>query len=45
MRKDASFATLIKIDNLRKISPLEFDKKDRRGWVVITENTAQYSLL
>jgi len=44
-KKDASFATLIMIDQLREVTPIDFDKRDRRGWVVLSNNTAQYSLL
>jgi hypothetical protein len=44
-RQDASFATLIQIANITKIFPIDFEKKDRRGWVVISDKTNQYSLL
>jgi hypothetical protein len=44
-RQDASFATLIMIGNMKKINPIEFEKRDRRGWVVISDRTNQYSLL
>ena len=44
-KQDASFATLIQIANITKISPIDFEKKDRRGWVVIADKTNQYSLL
>lgn len=44
-KQDASFATLIQIANITKISPIDFEKKDRRGWVVISDKTNQYSLL
>lgn len=34
-RKNAAFATLIKIDKVKSISPLMCNKKDRRGWVIL----------
>ena len=34
-RKNAAFATLIKISNVRSISPLMCNKKDRRAWVIL----------
>jgi hypothetical protein len=35
-REAASFATLMRIKNVRSIDPIEIPKKDRRGWVFIT---------
>ena len=40
-RKRASYATLMHINNVAKISPLEITKRDRRGWVVLHEATRQ----
>ncbi|MFC1970056.1 hypothetical protein ACFLVV_02430 [Chloroflexota bacterium] len=34
-RKAASFATLMKLHEVRKISPIKISKTDRRGWVVL----------
>ena len=36
-RKNASYATLIKLDNVSKINPVPFVKRDRRGWVVLKQ--------
>lgn len=44
-RADAGFATLILVDRIKQINPVEFNKKDRRGWVVLSTNTEQYTLL
>ena len=43
-RQNASYATLIKINNVRAIAPMEFYKRDRRGWVVIKDNGKQLEL-
>ena len=34
-RKNASYATLIKIDHVKEITPFYCNKLDRRGWVVL----------
>lgn len=34
-RKSASFATLMQIGKVKRLAPIEFPKKDRRGWVVL----------
>ena len=34
-RKDAKFATLMRIKNVVEISPIHCGKRDRRGWVVL----------
>src|SRR4051812_35147783 len=34
-RSGASFATLMSIDRVVAIKPLEWEKRDRRGWVVV----------
>ena len=44
-KKDASYATLMKISNVREINPLKIEKKDRRGWIVISSLNNQFSLL
>jgi hypothetical protein len=33
--KPATFATLMRISNVLPIDSLKFDKRDRRGWVVV----------
>ncbi len=34
-RKDASFATLIRLIHVRQLAPVDFPKRDRRGWVTL----------
>ena len=34
-REGASYATLMRLKNIKRIKPLPFIKKDRRGWVVL----------
>ena len=34
-RKQAKFATLIKVQNVTTLEPVSCDKKDRRGWVIL----------
>lgn len=43
-RERASFASLIKIDNVARLPPIQFEKRDRRGWVVIGSSTEQEAL-
>jgi hypothetical protein len=38
-RKNAEYATLIKLDNVLKIKEFNFPKKDRRGWVILKQTT------
>jgi hypothetical protein len=35
-RRDARYATLMRIDDVTIVDPLPVDKRDRRGWVVLT---------
>ena len=35
-REHASFATLIRVANVTSIEPIRVEKRDRRGWVVLT---------
>lgn len=44
-RKKASYATLIKIDHVRKITPFNCNKLDRRGWVVLNNTRSQQEIL
>jgi hypothetical protein len=34
-RSSATYATLIKLENVISINPIFFPKKDRRGWVIL----------
>jgi hypothetical protein len=34
-RSGAAFATLMSIDRVRRLAPVEWKKRDRRGWVVL----------
>ncbi|NES70617.1 MAG: ASCH domain-containing protein [Okeania sp. SIO2D1] len=43
-REKASYATLMRIQNVKPISPVKFVKRDRRGWVVLHENIGQLEL-
>lgn len=36
-RKGASFATLMRIQNVKTITPFTVKKRDRRGWVILRE--------
>lgn len=36
-RKRASFATLMRIHNVKVITPITVKKRDRRGWVILRE--------
>lgn len=42
-RKSANFATLIMIDSVKEIEPIDYKKRDRRGWVVLSEIRNQLS--
>jgi len=45
-KKNASYATLIKITHVKEVSPLNIQKKDRRGWIVLSETgNKQYNLI
>jgi hypothetical protein len=44
-RKEAKYATLIKIEDVRKLSvPLPVVKRDRRGWVVLQQRMSPLTL-
>jgi ASC-1-like (ASCH) protein len=43
-RAAASFATLMRLRNVRRISPIVVEKRDRRGWVVIRRRSRQLLL-
>jgi len=44
-RADCAYATLVQVAGVRMVPGLPFPKKDRRGWVRLTQPTAQHSLL
>jgi len=45
-KKNASYATLMKITHVKEVSPLSIQKRDRRGWIVINEiGNRQYNLI
>ncbi|MCE9551905.1 MAG: ASCH domain-containing protein [Planctomycetes bacterium] len=41
-RSSASYATLMRLQHVRPISPIEIDKRDRRGWVVLRRRSRQF---
>lgn len=43
-REAATFATLMRIQHVKSIDPIKFVKRDRRGWVVLHENSGQIQL-
>lgn len=43
-REAASFATLMRIQHVKSISPIKFNKRDRRGWVILYEQSSQLQL-
>ncbi len=42
-RKEATYATLVRLQNVRRIPPMGFPKRDRRGWVVLREGKERRS--
>lgn len=44
VKEKAIYATLIRISRPRSISPIDFKKKDRRGWVILSSPVKQNSL-
>ena len=44
-RADCSYATLVRVSGVRTVPRLPFPKKDRRGWVRLTQPHAQQTLL
>ncbi len=38
-REGASYATLMRVKNVKELSPLRFKKRDRRGWVVLRDRS------
>ena len=43
-RAHTSYATLIRIDNVLAIEPVEYYKRDRRGWVILANPLAHQQL-
>lgn len=43
-QRSACFATLLRLQNVRKLPPLCWEKHDRRGWVVVRRKTSQMPL-
>jgi ASC-1-like (ASCH) protein len=43
-RQFASYATLIRVQNTRLISPIKYPKRDRRGWVVLLPRESQLKM-
>jgi hypothetical protein len=44
-RKNASFATLMRIEHVHAIPPIKVEKRDRRGWVVVKSASEQMQFL
>ena len=44
-RRDASYATLMRVRHVRAITPITFDKRARRGWVVLRDSVAEQPVL
>lgn len=42
-RKEARFATLIRISDVCRLPPIEVPKRDRRGWVVLQSRQQRFS--
>ena len=42
--ESAGYATLIWFDRIKVLPPIKCDKRDRRGWVVVSRATAQLGL-
>jgi hypothetical protein len=43
-RQKASFASLMLLRDVRPIDPVSFEKRDRRGWVVLDQSDPNSSL-
>jgi hypothetical protein len=44
-RQSANYATLMRVRHVRTITPIKFEKRDRRGWVVLREAPTELPLL
>lgn len=45
MRESASFVTLMKIREVRRVPPIDIEKKDRRSWIILFSSKEQIQLL
>jgi hypothetical protein len=43
-RERASFASLMRLSHVHRISPVEIKKRDRRGWIVLKSSVPQMEL-
>lgn len=43
-REGASFATLMQLGQVREVDPIQIEKRDRRGWVVLRPRSQQLRL-
>lgn len=44
-KRSASYATLMRIEGITEIDPIKFEKRDRRGWVILQPSDEQLELL
>jgi dephospho-CoA kinase len=44
VRRHATFATLMRLQHVRTLSPLSYTKRDRRGWVILQRRAATLPL-
>ncbi|MCB1103419.1 MAG: ASCH domain-containing protein [Opitutaceae bacterium] len=44
-KRDACYASLFKISHVYRFEPLPFEKRDRRGWVILKETNRRQSYL
>lgn len=42
--RQASYATIIQFDNVRRIAPITYQKRDQRAWVVLGSTSKQNTL-
>lgn len=43
-KSDAEYASIMEVKNVRKLPSIEFRKRDRRGWVVLSRRRVQMTL-
>ena len=44
-KKDACYATLMRVEHSRQVEPVAIPKRDRRGWVVVRGHQVQQDLI
>jgi hypothetical protein len=44
-KRNSRYATLMNITSVYAVEPISIDKRDRRGWAIISERVSQLSLL